>query len=341
MKHASIVLFLVFLFSSCRTSNNPANSTPPPQSDRGVFIINEGAFPNAGTMSFYNITKDIAFETIISAAEGWLLPNDAKVFGNKVYVVVNGSDRVEVLDAETFQKLGTIVIPTGSGPGYISIVDNTKAIVANYNGTVSLLNLTTRTVTQTTPPVVEFPGSIVVVGNKVFDSDFGPFQNNKDIVIVMDAVTLSVTDTIRVSVAAGSMVAGSNDRLYVVSTGIFPANGKVYAVNTLTNAVVDSVEVGQGPTDITFADQSLYVLLFDRVVKLSTFPLAVADIAFVSLSSGLYFYSTVADPVTGDLYVSKVVSGDGSGVVEVYTPLKSPKRQPFAVGSFPGAWAFK
>src|SRR5213594_2956270 len=128
-------LLSVSLLSSCRDTPTTVEVTPPPQSDRGVFIVNEGAFPNPGTVSFYNITRDTVILAAIGISTNWITPNDAKVVGRKLYVVVNGNDRIEIRDAATFQSLGSIQLPSGSAPGYLWIYDSTRAFVANYNGT--------------------------------------------------------------------------------------------------------------------------------------------------------------------------------------------------------------
>lgn len=338
---AKLMLVSLTVFSACRndTVTDPG-STPGPQSERGVFIVNEGAFPNAGSISFYNIAKDSVLPPVVNTSSGWITPNDARVVGNKLYVVVNGGNKIYIRNADTFQAIDSIAMPANSSPGYIWVVDSTKAYVANYNGTVSILNLTLRTVVQTSSPVVTFPGGIVVNSGRVYVSNFGFFPNLKNIVKVLDGSSLAVVDSSKVGVGAGAMVNGTN-RVYVVSSGNFPAKGKVYAINSTTNAVVDSVSVGDGPSDIAIRNQSLYVLHGDRVMKLNASPLSVSDSSFIRLSNALYFYAMQADDATGDIYVSRITSNGGAGEVAIYTSAGALRRPVFSVGVFPGAFAFK
>lgn len=324
----------------CRTNSITEPGPPPGQTERGVFVVNEGLFPNAGSIWFYNISKDVITQNVVAPSVGWITPNDARVIGNKLYVVVNGGNTIFVRNADTFQAIDSIAMPVNSSPGFLWIEDSTKAYVANYNGTVSLLNLTTRTVVQTSVPVVVFPGGIVTNSGRVYVSDFGFYPGIKNIVKVLDGNTLAVLDSVLVGPGAGAMVSGPN-RVYVVSSGEFPNKGKVFAINTGTNQAVDSITISDAPSDIGLRNESLFVLHSDRVMKLGTNPLTVSDSAFVRLSNALFFYAMQIDNQNGDVYVARIVSNGGAGEVAIYSPAGALKRAPFSVGTFPGAFAFK
>jgi YVTN family beta-propeller protein len=126
-----------------------------------------------------------------------------------------------------------------------------------------------------------------------------------------------------------------------VSSGSFPSKGKVYAINTTTNTVVDSVTVGDGPSDIAIKNQSLFVLHGGHVMKLNAAPLSVSDSSFIRISNALYFYAMQTDDISGDIYVSRITTNGGAGEVAIYTSAGALRRAPFRVGIFPGAFAFK
>jgi DNA-binding beta-propeller fold protein YncE len=193
---------------------------------------------------------------------------------------------------------------------------------------------------QTSSKVVEFPGGIVIASGRLYVSDYGLYPDLRNIIMVLDPGTLQVLDSVRVGFGAGMMV-HSSGMIYSVSGGIPPSNGMVYVINASTSVVVDSLAVGPGPSDIALLNETLYVLHSTRVMKLIAFPLSVGDSLFAALSNALYYYSLAVDRLTGDVYVSKVTSSGGSGQVEIYTAAGTPKRQPFEVGTFPGAFAFK
>lgn len=236
---------------------------------------------------------------------------------------------------------GSITFPSGTSPGFMETVNNSKAYTANYSGTVSLIDLYSDSVITTSGHLVAFPGGIVAASGKVYVSDFGLYPNLHNMIIVLDGTTLAVIDTIHVGIGAGMMAKNSAGSVYIVCAGSYPAPGTVYAINTVTDAVTDSVAVNVGPSDIAVLNQSLYVLHGDHVMKLSTSPLSVADTSFITLSNGLYFYALNADESAGNLYVSKIISSGGSGEVEIHDSTGVLVRPSFAVGLFPGAFAFK
>jgi hypothetical protein len=94
VKSVLISLFICAMFVSvcCRESSMLVNSLPPHSSGHGVFIVNEGSYPNAGTVSYYNITGDSVFQNVVGADAGWVTPNDIKVVGKRAYIVVNGNE---------------------------------------------------------------------------------------------------------------------------------------------------------------------------------------------------------------------------------------------------------
>ena len=57
--------------------------------------------------------------------------NDIKIYGNKMYIVVNASNKVEVLDARTVKKNKSITIENGRSLAFA----NGKAYVSSYAGT--------------------------------------------------------------------------------------------------------------------------------------------------------------------------------------------------------------
>lgn len=342
MKHILLLFLIAYSFTACRKIDTGTNPIPTPQPDRGVFIINEGAFPGPGTVTFYNITRDSVVGTVVGTSANWITPNDGKVVNNRLYVAVTGSDKIEILNAETFQSEGSIQFPAGTtSPALLYVVDSVKTFVACYDrqtydkGYVVEVNLVQKLVVRVSAQVIVFPGGISVVGNRVYVSDMGSFSIPNNKIKVLDAATLTILDSITVGVGPGMIVRGTGDTLYVVTSG------KVYAINTTVNTVIDSTTVGESPTDIVLRGQALYVLHSDRVMKLRANPLSVEDTAFIMLSGGLYFYALGVSPINGDLYVSRVVNQGGNGEVLIYTTEGALRRPAFAVGLFPGAFVFK
>src|SRR5712692_7961115 len=310
MKPRVLTLFAFLSLLSCRKVDTGTNPAPPAQSDRGVFIINEGAFPGPGTVSFYDISRDSVIGTVVGTSANWQTTNDGGVVGNKLCVVVDGNVKIEILNAATFQPEGTITFPAGSMPGFITTVDTTWAYVANYNGSLSEVNLIQQLVVRTSGRVVSFPGGIAFAAGRVFVSDVGSYVNPNNVIKMLDTASFNILDSLRVGRSPGMMAKSPSGILYVVCAENYSSPGKIYAVNTNSDIVFDSTTVGVGPSDIAIKAQSIYVLHSDRVMKLSAIPLSVVDTTFIRLTpaEGLYFYALAIDPQFGDLYVSRIVN---------------------------------
>jgi YVTN family beta-propeller protein len=326
------------LILSCTTAETPPGSGLP-GSGNGAFIMNEGVYPGYGSVSFYNRTNDSVYQNVVSINAKWVTPNDGKVVGNKLYVAVNGNDTIYILNSQSFAVTGRIHIP--GGPGFLDIIDSTRGVIANYDGTVCLIDLVHDVVIGTTLPVVTFPGGIVGINGKILVSDEGYYPTYSNIVRVLDGTTLQVIDSIYVGTAPGMIAKGVSPLCFLVCGGVYPAKGKVYTINTTADVLIDSTAVGVGPSDISYLNHSLYVLHGDRVMRLNSIPLSVGDSAFAVRGSGLYYYAMAADASTGDVYVSNVISPGGSGQVEIYTSAGVLRRPAFPVGAFPGSFAFK
>jgi hypothetical protein len=78
---------------------------------KGFYLLNEGNMnSNKATLDYFDYTKGTYFRNIYAEANPNVVKelgdvgNDIKIYGNKMYVVVNASNKVEVLDARTVKN---------------------------------------------------------------------------------------------------------------------------------------------------------------------------------------------------------------------------------------------
>lgn len=329
-----IVLILQFIVSGCRTTDS-VNGPIVPQPYRGMFILNEGAFPNAGTVAFYNRERDTVIGGVVGTSAGWVTPNDARVIAQKVYIAVTGSDAIKIVDAESFGITGFIQLPAGSGPGFLA-ANGSRLFVANNNGTLSIIDTDKDSLIATTPPILSFPGGIAQANGRIFISDIALWPNIKNEVVVLDAGSGAIVDTLHVDNNPGQMVI-MNGRLFIVATG----TSRLYKVDPSTLTIEDTLELGGYPGDIGTNGRSLFVLVGDNVLKISPDSLNVINPAFITRNGGLYFYAMAVDETNDEVVVSNVVSGGGLGQIEIYNASGALTRPGFVSGEFPGSFAFK
>lgn len=99
----------------------------------GAFITNEGAFGSSnGSLSYFDLdsltVQNNLFNQVNSRPLGDVVQSFS-VHNNRGYIVVNNSQKVEVVDMETFNSLG--VIEGLSYPRHFLGVSETKGYISN------------------------------------------------------------------------------------------------------------------------------------------------------------------------------------------------------------------
>lgn len=123
------------------------NSTNQPQPyEKGIFVLNEGSFGNGNaSVSFIDADTKAVSNDIFAAVNGRPLGDVAQsitFWAEYAYIVVNNSQKIEVVEANTFKSVGTIAnLPS---PRFIQIVSPVKAYVSNiFSSEITIINPTT------------------------------------------------------------------------------------------------------------------------------------------------------------------------------------------------------
>lgn len=175
----------------------------------------------------------------------------------KAYIP-NGGDDLAIVDVATNASVGTITLPSGSGPVGVTFSPNgERACIANYSGnTISLIDVANDTELITMP-------AGTAPQNSVFTSDGSiiyVMASADNSVLVVDAISYTITDTIPVGAfPIGAAMTPDGTTLYVAD-GAFGTN-KVRVISTATNTVVDSITVGDTPAGVSITPDGsmLYV----------------------------------------------------------------------------------
>lgn len=155
-----LLLCLALGLSSCRDYDGDSTSFAPTPGkyDQGVFVVNEGPFGGTGTITWHDPATGETVQDIFGKANNGVALGQfvqSLTFHNgKAYIVVNGANRIVVVDAGTFEYLDTIgglVLPR-----YLVATDDNTAWVSQWglNGTAGSLakvDLNTRKVLKTIP----------------------------------------------------------------------------------------------------------------------------------------------------------------------------------------------
>src|SRR5690554_1742235 len=167
-------LFAAMLFiGGCGTTQTDKNV----KTGANIFVLNEGNIgqANASITSYHTETGEVnqnIYETANGAPIGDAL-HSATLINGKLYLVVNNSHKIEVVDPETFAHVGTIALAGQPSPRYIVQAGEDKAYVTNlYTASVSVLDLKNFKETGSIA-VGQNPEGIAVVGTKAFVANSG------------------------------------------------------------------------------------------------------------------------------------------------------------------------
>ncbi len=145
-----------FLLASChKKSDDPQTAA---NYSKGVFVVNEGPWGGSGTISWYNPAtgevQDSIYEKANNGARLGQFVQSLSFHNGKGYIVVNGANRVVVVDPETFKYIDTI-----GGlelPRYFLPISNDIAYISQWgadgiSGSVARIDLNTNKILKTTP----------------------------------------------------------------------------------------------------------------------------------------------------------------------------------------------
>lgn len=190
----------------------------------GVFVLSEGQFGagDGAVSAFDKTTKALTVDAFGSANNGAKLGDVVQsmgVAGSRGYVVVNASNKIEVVNLPDFKQVGTVGGLTQ--PRYFAATSATRGYVTEWRGpytgylpgVLSILDLNTNAVTSRVT-VGRNPEQLLALGGKIY------VPNSLDnTVSVVDEATGTLAATITVADGPGSLVADKDNNVWALCTG--------------------------------------------------------------------------------------------------------------------------
>ena len=195
----SLFAVLAFLFAACSSDNNNSSSL---KQGNGIYIECNGNFDkNDGAIDYFDPNTMIVTSDVFNSSNGVGLGDivqSMSISDGKGYIVVNNSQKVEIVDMSTFKRIHTV---TGlSYPRYVLNVSSSEFFVSNgnsadgSNGQVYVYDANTYG-QKAVIPVGKGPEQMAMANGKIFVTNSGGFSNDKT-VSVIDPSTNNVVATI-------------------------------------------------------------------------------------------------------------------------------------------------
>lgn len=325
------ILLFFFFFLSCVKDKpvvvNKEASIYTGESGR-VFILNEGNFGSGnGSVTLYDpVTGGITEDYFYQQNQQWagdVVQSMTKVNGMYL-LVVNNSGKIYSLNRgfKIMQILGGL-----TSPRYVISLTPDRALVSDlYAQQLALINPNTMQVVQTIP----FPGwceRMVMYMNRVFLTNV-----KKNYVFVMDASSLSITDSIPVQKGSSSLVLDRYNKLWVLCSGDIMQNipGALVRINPINHQVEWTANFSSGyPSHLTTnpTADTLYFLHQNGIWRMPVTATALPSGAWI-FQGTKNFYALGVHPGSGNLYVSDAKDYIQKSDIYIYKPNGS------LVGSF-------
>lgn len=312
----------------------------------GIYLVNQGnQGSNKARLDFLNFHNGFYIRDVFTEYNPEVVKglgdtgNDVQVYKGKVFVVVNGSHKVEIMDAYSMKRLAQVDVPNcrfiafdGNCAYVTSYVAKDKEALKTQKGALYCIDLDTYKVTgQVT--VGYQPEQLVIRDGKAYVANSGGYVAGYDnTVSVVDLKSMKVEYNIEVAVNLELMLVDAEGTIWVSSRGNY-----VDVSSTLNYLVKkgDKYELG-GTVNVPVSSMAL---AGDKIYVIGTTytptwtPTTTYNIVNVKtreLESGSFItdgtesdittaYTVTVNPGNGDIYVTDAKDYVSSGTLHCYT----------------------
>lgn len=348
-----ISLFLIILSSCVDPPIEPQNSDiniDTTLTSIGIYVINEGLFNmNNSTLTWYGFDSKTAVTDFFEIKNGRRLGdtgNDIAIYGSKMYIVVNVSSQLEVVDAYTGISIARIPFFEGNKPRqprYIAFHES-KAYVCSFDGTVAMIDTASLQIQQIIN-VGKNPDGIAVANNKLYVSNSGglDYPNYDNTVSVIDLNTFTEIKRIEVGINPYTISADNYGDIYVVSRGNYnDIKMKLQIIDSKTDELkytFPDLEV----LNLMIQGDTAFVYYYDymsgggsNIMLLDVKSESVLDYNFIKDGTVIEtVYGIVADKVSGDVFISDARGFVNTGIIYCFNRMGN-KKYSFSAGLNPG-----
>lgn len=222
IKLSGLALSAILLVTSCKKDNENDRNTGNIDNNKNLIILNEGGWgANNASVSFYNGSNETLennkFYNVNNRNLGDVA-NDIAEFNDNIYVILNGSNTIEVFNSSSFISVATIDM-TDKSPRNITF-NNDHAFVSNFDGTVSVIDVNSFSVIKNIQ-VGANPEQLAILGNKLYVANSGGLQ------LVLDS-TLSVIDLSTLEEVEKIVVGKNLKKVFVKNNTVYTISEDVY-----------------------------------------------------------------------------------------------------------------
>ncbi len=266
-----LALISVLLLSACRedlivfpTEETKLDSARIVVEYAGLYLLNEGNMgSNKSTLDYYCFETGIYHKNIYAhrnpsvAKELGDVGNDLKMYGGRLYAVINCSNKIEVLDAYTSLRIGQINIPNCryiafyEGYAYVTSYAGPVEINPEYSQKGYVAKIDTITLQEVDRCVVGFqPDELEITGGKIYVANSGGYRGAgstsgyERTVSVIDLKTFQEEKRIDVDYNLHRIKKDARGNLWVSSRGDYKGHPSgLFVLDATLQQVTDTIDL--------------------------------------------------------------------------------------------------
>lgn len=313
----------------------------------GIYLVNQGnQGSNKARLDFLNFHNGFYIRDVFTEYNPEVVKglgdtgNDVQVYKGKVFVVVNGSHKVEIMDAYSMKRLAQVDVPNcrfiafdGNHAYVTSYVAKDKEALKTQKGALYRIDLDTYKVTgQVT--VGYQPEQLVIMDGKAYVANSGGYvAGYDDTVSVVDLKSMKVEYDIKVAVNLQLMLVDAEGTIWVSSIGNYRdvsstlnylvKKGDKYELGGTVNVPVSSMAlagdkiyvIGTTYNPTTWKPTTTYNIVNAKTRKLESGSF-ITDGTESDITTA---FTVTVNPGNGDIYVTDAKDYVSSGTLHCYT----------------------
>lgn len=317
---------------------------------RGLYLVNEGNMgSNKCTLDYYDYRTGLYSRNFYSERNPSVVKelgdvgNDIGIYGSKLYVVVNCSHKVEVLDARSGVRIGQVDIPNCR---YVRFYRG-KAYVSSYVGPVlidpeapkgAVFEVDTLSLAVTRKVSVGYqPEEMEIVDDYMYVANSGGYRvpNYDNTVSVIQMVDFKQVRQIPVGINLHRLKKDRFNKLWVTSRGDYQSRpSRLYVLErsriNQQMQVTDTLPFGVSNMAIHNDKLYFYSTEWNNYTQSNTITYGIVDTATKKLISDNFItdgtereitipYGIAIHPETGDIFVTDAKNYVSSGTLYCFT----------------------
>lgn len=338
IKNYLLSVLLTCLFVSCRqdveilTPEEEQLDKPEYTSISGFYLLNEGNMgSNKSTLDFYDYATGTYRRNIFADANPTVpkelgdVGNDIDIYGNKMYAVINCSNKIEVMNAKTAKRIGQIDIPNCryikfyNGYAYVTSYAGPVEINPNYTQRGYVAKVDTTSLQVVNQCLVGFqPDGLEILNGKIYVANSGGymFPNYENTVSVIDINSFEEIKRIEVALNLHRICADKHGNIWVSSRGdYYDIPSKLYCIDSRTDRLTDSMDIAVSNFHLDDDKLYIYSVEWSYVSMSNEITYGIIDVATKNVITKNFItdgtdtkikipYGIMVNPITKDIYVT-------------------------------------